>query len=336
MGDGGGKGCLIIGAAGGVFAFILGLLLLFTMVGGGVSTGSGTGGLLNTSKVPAKYVQWVDEAGAKCGQVSAPLIAAQIEQESGWNPNAESSTGAEGIAQFEPGTWPTWGYAADGVQPPSPWDAADGIVTMAIYDCALAKDVAKVPGDATSNMLAAYNAGPAAVIQYGGIPPFAQTQQYVQSIETMIPTYTAALPTSSPGSFAAAEIADAEHWLGTPYVYGGGNYFGPTGGLGSSTGIQGFDCSGLVMYAAYQASHGTIQLPHSSEIDATLGQAVPLSQVQPGDIIAIQTGGPGDYSHVVIYVGGGEIVEAPTTGENVKLAPLSDFNGMTMTARRIG
>jgi cell wall-associated NlpC family hydrolase len=332
-----GKGCLLIGVGGGGFAFILALLLLFAMASG--SSGStGTGGVLNTSKVPGAYVSWVEEAGGECEQVSAPLIAAQIQQESDWDPNAVSNTGAEGIAQFEPGTWATWGVDANGDGTASAFDPADGIVAMGRYDCALAQLVKNVPGDAVANMLAAYNAGPGAVIQYGGIPPFAQTQDYVKVILAGIVAFALDLPATGAtatgaDAFATAEIAAAEKWVGTPYVYGGGDASGPTTGLSGST--SGFDCSGLVLYAVYQASHGAITLPHSSEQDALLGTTVPRADLQPGDVIAIQVV-PGDYSHIVIYLGGGMIVEAPRTGENVKIAPLTDFGNDVMTIRRFG
>ena len=62
------------------------------------------------------------------------------------------------------------------------------------------------------------------------------------------------LPANLPPGFPGALIAAAASQIGKPYVWGGGNFYGPTGG--------GFDCSGLVLYAAYQASGGRIRLPH--------------------------------------------------------------------------
>jgi cell wall-associated NlpC family hydrolase len=345
--EGGGKGCAVIAAAAGVFSLLLGLVLLFALAsggGGGAGGAGGLGGTLDTSKIEAQYVPWVEEAGTKCGAVSAPLIAAQTEQESGFNPNAVSSTGAEGTDQFEPDTWKTWGIDANNDGSASAWDAADNIVTAGIYDCALAKLVAKVPGDPTSNMLAAYNAGPKAVLDYDGVPPYPQTQDYVKNILKMIPDYTKALPSgaaSGSDAFAAAEVAIAEKQVGLPYVWGGGADFGPTLGLSNpqNPGLPGFDCSGLVLYAAYQASHGKVQLPHSSEQDATLGQSIALADIEPGDAVAIQMhpkSNPGDFDHIVIYAGGGEVVAAATFGEGVKLQPLADFNGLPMTVRRFG
>ncbi len=310
--------------------FVLSIVLLFTMVGGSGSSAETGDPVLNPNKVPAAYLQWVQSAGGECTAVSAPQIAAQIQQESSWNPNALSSAGAEGIAQFMPDTWPQWGQA-DAPGPVSPYNAGDAIMAMGRYDCAIAKTVAGVPGDPLGNMLAGYNAGTGAVLQYNGIPPFAQTQQYVSSIEALIPQYELTLaggPAPGGSSFAQAEIAAAEKYINTPYVWGGGDINGPTNG--------GFDCSGLVLYAVYQASGGKITLPHSSEVQATMGTEVAPSDLQPGDVIAIQTEGPGDYSHVVIYIGNGQIVEAPRSGEEVRSAQLSEYADMVQTIRRFG
>lgn len=320
-------------AAAAGAALVLALVLLVAVVTSAVTPASASKPGLNTARVPAPYVAWVEKAGAECAAVSPPQIAAQIQQESNWRPLVVSSAGAEGIAQFLPRTWPSWGRH-DAPGPVSPFDAPDAIMAMGRYDCAIAAQVASVPGDALANMLAGYNAGPAKVLQYGGIPPFAQTQEYVASIEALIPRYELSLsgpPPATRSAFARAEIAAAEHYLGTPYVWGGGGPNGPTGG--------GFDCSGLVLYAVYQASGGRILLPHSSELMATMGVAVPRSGIQPGDVIAIQEepqANPGDYSHIVIYIGGGQVLQAPHTGANVDIIPLSDFSGLPQAIRRFG
>ncbi|MCQ4044275.1 NlpC/P60 family protein [Streptantibioticus rubrisoli] len=325
---GGVKGCGLF-ASGGVFFFIFCLLMLFMMAGGGDSASAGGLGLA-TNSVPTAYLRWVQAAGAECKAVSAPLIAAQIQQESGWNPNAVSPVGAEGIAQFMPETWPNWGKDDDGTHNVSPFNAADAIMAMGRYDCAIAKEVANVPGDPIANMLAGYNAGSGAVVRYNGVPPYAETQGYVTSIEALMKKFEAPLAPGGGGgtAFGQAEIAAAEKYIGLPYVWGGGAPSGPTGG--------GFDCSGLVLYAVYQASGGKIELPHSSEEMATMGTEVPRNQMQPGDAIVIQTEGPGDYSHVVLYIGGGQIVEAPHTGAFVRTAPLSQYDGMVQDVRRFG
>ncbi|TXJ83294.1 hypothetical protein E2C11_07410 [Streptomyces lavendulae] len=326
-------GCIFYALAAPV-AFIFGLILLFTMAGGGDTSTASAGSLqLNTKLVPADYVDLVERAGAMCKTVSPPLIAAQIEAESSWNKNAVSrdpKTGdpiAFGISQFIPETWALYGKDENGDGKADVMDPADAIPAQGRYDCAVAKEVASVPGDPVSNMLAAYNAGPQAVISAGGVPDISETQGYVQKIKALMAKYSA-LADGGPGSaFGQSVVTAAQKQLDLPYVWGGGDVNGPTSG--------GFDCSGLVLYAVYQASGGKVSLPHSSEIQATMGKEVPRNQMQPGDIIAIQTE-PGDYSHVAIYYGGGKIMEAPRPGRNVRIAPLSEYDGMTQTVRRFG
>ena len=78
----------------------------------------------------------------------------------------------------------------------------------------------------------------------------------------------ATCPLNLPPGFAGDFIKAAASQLGKPYVWGGGNFNGPTGG--------GFDCSGLVLYAAYQASGGRIRLPHYSGDQIRAGTRHPL------------------------------------------------------------
>ena len=68
---------------------------------------------LNTSAVPHQYLTWVLRAGSMCTTITPAIISAQDQVESGWNPPA----GAEGIAQFLPGTFATWGRDAFASQP---------------------------------------------------------------------------------------------------------------------------------------------------------------------------------------------------------------------------
>lgn len=99
---------------------------------------------------------------------------------------------------------------------------------------------------------------------------------------------------------------------GKPYVWG-------------AAGPDAYDCSGLTM-AAYQ--HAGIDLPHSSQAQSTMGVAVSRSNLQPGDLVFF--GNP--VHHVGIYVGDGKMVDAPNSGEVVRVDPLqSDYSG----ARRV-
>lgn len=133
------------------------------------------------------------------------------------------------------------------------------------------------------------------------------------------PDAAAPLAESRPGTaIGVAAARAAERQIGLPYVWGGGSLDGPTGG--------GFDCSGLVRYAIYQASGHRIVLPRVTWDMARVGRLVPRNAVQPGDLVFLnpepnpQTGaiGPG---HVQMVVNPTTVVEASTFGVPVKLTP---------------
>jgi cell wall-associated NlpC family hydrolase len=110
--------------------------------------------------------------------------------------------------------------------------------------------------------------------------------------------------------------------LGVPYSWGGGTAAGPGKGIGSGSGTTGFDCSGLVLYSF--AGVG-IKLPHYSGSQYDLGRKVPASQMRRGDVIFY---GPGGSQHVTIYLGQGQMLEAPDVGLKVRVAPVRT-SGMT-------
>jgi cell wall-associated NlpC family hydrolase len=118
--------------------------------------------------VPANVASLLLAAGAKYG-VSSRLLAAIARHESGFTPHALSTSGAEGMMQFMPGT-----AAGLGITPFTPAQAVDGAARLV---SGYIRQYGSVP-----LALAAYNAGPAAVHAYGGIPPYAQTQEYVAAI----------------------------------------------------------------------------------------------------------------------------------------------------------
>ncbi|WP_157254804.1 NlpC/P60 family protein [Nonomuraea typhae] len=316
-------------AAAAFMALVLALVLLAGLGGGGNAPAQ-----LRPGSVPAAYQMWISLAGQMCPQVSAPLIAAQLETESGWRPNARSTSvpPAQGLAQFLPSTWRSYGRDDDGDGLLSPDDPQDAIMAMGRYDCALARTVARVPGDVTSNMLAAYNAGPGAVLHYQGIPPYPETQDYVRRVLARIPHYTdTSLTAAGATRFGGAVVAAAQRWLGTPYSWGGGGPHGPTRG---ATGI-GFDCSGLVLHAVWVASGGRIQLPHFAASQVTqYGTAIPRTQLLPGDVIGIDWRDGRGIGHIVIYAGSSQVIHAPRTGDVVRIAPLTNFASATWTIRR--
>lgn len=131
------------------------------------SDGSGRSGL--PAFVPDRYAPMLARA-AQRWSVSATLLAAQIYAESNFNPFAESPAGAEGIAQFMPGT-------ARGMGLDDPFDPEQAIDAQAHLMRDLLRRFASVP-----LALAAYNAGPGAVAACGCIPPYPETRAYVAKI----------------------------------------------------------------------------------------------------------------------------------------------------------
>lgn len=155
-----------------------------------------TGGLAN---VPSEYAADVAAAGSICAQVTAPVIAAQIEAESNWDPAAVSPAGAQGIAQFMPATWASVGQDGDGDGRADILNPHDAIRTQGVYMCALVGQVQHLAGQGIVDegdgilrlALAAYNAGLGNIEQHGGIPPFPETQAYVARIIDRASYYTA-------------------------------------------------------------------------------------------------------------------------------------------------
>jgi cell wall-associated NlpC family hydrolase len=126
------------------------------------------------------------------------------------------------------------------------------------------------------------------------------------------PSGTATIPGVSPA--AAAAVQAAESRVGDPYVWG-------------AAGPGVFDCSGLVMWAYAQAG---VYLPHysGSQYDDTV--QIPMSDLEPGDLVF--PADPGE--HVAMYIGNGEIVQAPYTGADVQIIPLNP--SFFVLATRVG
>jgi len=139
--------------------------------GGGGDRGGGRGdrggGL--PGFVPERFAPMIARA-AQRWNVSGVLLAAQLHQESRFNPNAVSKAGARGIAQFMPGTAAAYGLR-------DPHDPAASIDAQAHLMRDLLRRFGAVP-----LALAGYNAGPAPVERCGCVPPYPETQQYVTTI----------------------------------------------------------------------------------------------------------------------------------------------------------
>ncbi len=128
---------------------------------------------------------WYDDvaAAAESSGLPAPILAAQLDQESRWDPDAVSHAGAQGLAQFRPDTWDEYGSGGD------PFDPADAIKAQGNYMARLIESVSSAAGSSGEHAvvlaLAAYNAGPTAVAKYAGVPPYAETEHYVKVIPQM-------------------------------------------------------------------------------------------------------------------------------------------------------
>ena len=139
----------------------------------GSTSPAGTNAAMDSLGVPAAYQPLFQSAGQTYG-VDPVLLAAVAKQESGFNPAAQSSAGALGIMQLMPAT-----AAGLGVSPLDPASAISG-------GAQLLSSYLSNYGGSVPLALAAYNAGPGAVASYGGVPPYAQTQNYVSSISSML------------------------------------------------------------------------------------------------------------------------------------------------------
>lgn len=244
---------------------VSGITLLTTFGGADTASAKETGpggGIATDAPVPGWVRDLVNKHAGECPQVTASLLAAQLYTESSFDPKAVSPVGAEGIAQFMPSTWAQYGADGDGDGVKDVFNPADAVAAQAKYDCVLANEVKGVPGDPTENMLAAYNAGSGAVIKFGGIPPYAETRDYVKNIRDLAAKWADAIQPGVPGSDGAARaVAAAKTALGTWYQWGG-NCVSPYAGS------DGCDCSSLTKMAWASAGVNLPERPTTRSIPA--------------------------------------------------------------------
>ncbi|MDQ1018167.1 cell wall-associated NlpC family hydrolase [Streptomyces afghaniensis] len=309
-------------AISSALAFVMLLVVGVYIVAGNLVNGVGGGAkALAKGAVPAAYSTLVQKWGNLCPAISPALLAAQLYQESGFNPRAQSQAAAQGIAQFIPGTWASHGIDGDGDGDRDVWDPKDAIPSAASYDCELASYVKKVGGNLTENMLAAYNAGAYAVIKYRGVPPYTETRNYVKRITTLSESFAAPVGRVDPSEQAAGAIEYAQKKLGTPYLWGG-----------TGTAEQGgrFDCSGLTQ-AAYETVG--IKLPRVANDQYNAGPHPARDELLPGDLVFFSDDLTNSRAirHVGIYVGGGYMIDAPRTGAVIRFDPIDtpDYFGAT-------
>jgi cell wall-associated NlpC family hydrolase len=126
------------------------------------------------------------------------------------------------------------------------------------------------------------------------------------------PPAATAVPAAPPSQYGGV-VGLAMQELGKPYVW-------------AAAGPDSFDCSGLVQYVFAQVG---VSLPHNAAAQYGYGTPVSYGDLQPGDLVFFEGLG-----HVGIYIGGGQFIHAPHTGDVVKISSLSDHGGY-VGARRI-
>jgi cell wall-associated NlpC family hydrolase len=130
---------------------------------------------------------------------------------------------------------------------------------------------------------------------------------------TAEPVATGPVVASSEAAQIAVDTALAQR--GKPYLW-------------AAAGPGSFDCSGLVQYAYAAAG---VQVPHSSRMQAGMGQPVSRDQLQPGDLVAFYS----PISHIGIYIGNDQMVHAPSSGDVVKVSPIDRMGGSPVALTRI-
>ncbi len=196
--------------------------------------------------------------------------------------------------QFEPPTFTAYATVGPGgARPPSPYDPVDAVYTAAALLCA-------------------NGAGSAATL-HAAVTDYNHSETYVDTVLTLALAFEQD-PTTS--GIVVAALSFAAQQLDTPYLWGG-------------TGVGGFDCSGLVQ-AAY--GHAGIVLPRVAQDQFDAGPVVPAgSLVEPGDLVFFGNG-PSAVEHVGIYVGEGQMIDAPHTGAVVRFDD-ADLPGLVGATR---
>ncbi len=288
-------------ALAGLLVLALAVLFVLVVLGGVFDLFSGGhepagGGAL--AEIPADQLLTMQAAAdaSGCG-LPWPLLAAVARQESAFGRNmATSPAGAVGYGQFLPGTWALYGQGGN------PYNYRDALPTMARYLCAL--------GAGSSLEQALWS--------YSGCNPLQdstchRTDTYVQDALALASRYVAP-PTPGQGASGplspaldGSVVQHALHYLGVPYLWGG-------------TSAAGLDCSGLVWLAYHEIG---ISLPRTAQVQYEASARLSKDELQPGDLVFFwATDGVQWVSHVGMYVGQGQMVDAPTTGAVVRVEPV--------------
>lgn len=331
-------------AAVGVAGLLVTMVLIAAAVGGvtaslfGGSGGATTPSATAVQEIPPDYLALYLLAAQTCPGLDWTVLAGigKVETDHGQSTlpgvhEGANSAGAEGPMQFLPGTFAEYAQPVPpgGATPPSPYDPAD-----AIY--------------ATARMLCANGARNGADL-HGAIFAYNHTQTYVSAVLAAADSYAAPPDTgpTAPAGTASTwtpaigqQIADrALRWLGWPYSWDAGNADGPTYGKAvdydsrNDPHVYGFDCSGLVMYAFAP----WLSVDHSAADQYTqAGTLHPsVDQLQPGDLVFWSDNGTvAGIGHVAIYLGDGQVVQAPYSGAYIEITPLDQVESGYLGATR--
>ena len=305
------RGASVLAPAAAVIAVfpLLVILLAAASPGTPARAAGGAGNLaglptaLAGADIPADYLTWYISAAQTCPGLPWPVLAGigKVESDHGRSalPGVHSganAAGAEGPMQFLPRTFGEFAVNADPSQPLSPYDPADAIYTAARMLCA---DGAR--GGSTAGIKQA-------ILAYN------HATWYVREVMSWAGKYAA----QGGDGVATTAIAFALAQLGKPYQWG-------------AAGPDAYDCSGLV-YAAYAAAG--IRIARTTYQWQQDGPVVPLSQLQPGDLLfsAGSDGTATSPGHVVMYLGSGQVIQAPQAGQDVQIDPL-DLAGVVAATR---
>lgn len=167
----------------------------FLVLTGGLDPGEPQGATARptgASEVNASYGPWLRKAAGACAVLTPSVLAAQIDQLSGWHNDSEEQ-GRAGIADFTDAGWHRWGKDEDGNGRSSPLDEPDAIMALGRQDCSLAAKVTElrtegtVSGDLVDLTLAAYAVGEDAVASAGRVPARART--YLGEVKSRLAGY---------------------------------------------------------------------------------------------------------------------------------------------------
>jgi cell wall-associated NlpC family hydrolase len=291
-------------AAAVALPFALVLVVSATAAPSTASTGlAGGPSALALADIPPTYLVLYLDAAQTCPGLPWGVLAGigKVESDHGQSdaPGVHSGAnfaGAEGPMQFEAATFAEFAVRADLSVSLSVYDPADAIYTAAAMLCANGGGAGTPAG--ISQAVFAYN----------------HSESYVESVLAWAARYA----TPAPGRAAATAISFALGQLGKPYQWG-------------AAGPNAYDCSGLV-YAAYAAAG--VRIARTTFQWYLDGPQVPLSQIEPGDLLfsAGSDGTPANPGHVVMYLGGGQVIQAPQAGQNVQTGPL-DLAGVVAATR---